>query len=98
MQRRGSCGYNSIGLTTDSKCPSPPVSSQDYQHTLSEYSGAMLPDELYDQPITLRSDIRPDTPQPENDNGDETELELTPSELEARDEHVVMRKGKARAS
>ncbi|KAF8595005.1 hypothetical protein BDV93DRAFT_564871 [Ceratobasidium sp. AG-I] len=36
-----------------------------------EYSGAMLPDEVYQQPITLRSDIRPDTPQTESENGDE---------------------------
>ncbi|KAF8609549.1 hypothetical protein BDV93DRAFT_503858 [Ceratobasidium sp. AG-I] len=62
-----------------------------------EYSGATLPDELYDQPITLRSDVRPDTPQPEIDNGDETELELSQSELEAGDEHVGMSKGKGRA-
>ena len=38
------------------------------EHTPSEYSGAIPRDEPYYQPITLRADIRPDTPIPETDN------------------------------
>ncbi|KAG8777367.1 hypothetical protein FRC12_000417 [Ceratobasidium sp. 428] len=69
-----------------------------------EYSGAVRPEEPYRQPITLRANVRPDTPEFESDDGEEfvedaPEVEEPASEPEVDDEgrYTAAAKGKGRA-
>ncbi|KAG9104667.1 hypothetical protein FRC07_009756, partial [Ceratobasidium sp. 392] len=69
-----------------------------------EYSGAVRPEDPYRQPITLRTDVRPDTPEEYEDEyeesmPDDAEAEAKESEPEMNEEgrYTAAAKGKGRA-